>query len=205
MHPGHRFLQDQTVRFTGSWPLMKFIIERSIDRYESRSFDRRFFETKFVLLEINCEERERESETGRNKRKKLLLIELEGNELRSARMSEVKRVESGRGSWWKRRGGGKKKRRKKKKKAEIETEGKRDTKTRGRDAVSNYATELDAIDGTAFRAELQDSTTSFHFPNSRREPRSPKYRPEQSFFAKFSNKSFKISLEIIKINFCLLW
>lgn len=95
MHPGHRFLQDQTVHFTGSWPLMKFIIERSIDRYESRSFDRRFFETKFVLLEINCEERERESETGRNKRKKLLLIELEGNELRSARMSEVKRVESG--------------------------------------------------------------------------------------------------------------
>lgn len=60
MHPGHRFLQDQTVHFTGSWPLMKFIIERSIDRYESRSFDRRFFETKFVLLEINCEERERE-------------------------------------------------------------------------------------------------------------------------------------------------
>lgn len=37
-------------------------IDRSIDRYESRSFEssRRFFETKFVLLEINCGERERE-------------------------------------------------------------------------------------------------------------------------------------------------
>lgn len=47
--------------------------------------------------------------------------------------------------------------------------GRRKKGTRGRDAVGNYATELDAIDGRAFRAELQDSTTSFHFPNSRRE------------------------------------
>lgn len=118
-------------------------IDRSIDRYESRSFEssRRFFETKFVLLEINCEERERESETGRNKRKKLLLIELEGNELRSARMSEVKRVESGRGSCsggreeeeGKRRGG----RRKRKPRSKRREKG-----TRRREAVMRLAITL---------------------------------------------------------------
>lgn len=86
-------------------------------------------------------ERERESETGRNKRKKLLLIELEGNELRSARMSEVKRVESGRGSCsggreeeeGKRRGG----RRKRKPRSKRREKG-----TRRREAVMRLAITL---------------------------------------------------------------
>lgn len=120
------------------------IYYRTIDRSIDTSLDlsnRRFFETKFVLLEINCEERERESETGRNKRKKLLLIELEGNELRSARMSEVKRVESGRGSCsggreeeeGKRRGG----RRKRKPRSKRREKG-----TRRREAVMRLAITL---------------------------------------------------------------
>lgn len=143
MHPGHhRFLQDQTVHFTGSWPLMKFIIERSIDRYESRSFESSIFrnEIRFARNKL-WRERERESETGRNKRKKLLLIELEGNELRSARMSEVKRVESGRGSCsggreeeeGKRRGG----RRKRKPRSKRREKG-----TRRREAVMRLAITL---------------------------------------------------------------
>lgn len=87
-----------------------------------------------------------------------------------SRVDGTRRVEKKKGKKGKKK---RKKEKKKKRKPRSKRRKKRDTKTRGRDAVSNYATELDAIDGRAFRAELQDSTTSFHFPNSGEPKRTP--------------------------------